>query len=86
MERHPPVKTIAAEIQKLAAAVAIILQRIQRLGRVVFGVAASGQCLVPLDRLDPVIVEFLIGDDIIGKTLIVQPGPEMTIRLKMPMT
>ena len=62
------------------------LQRVQGFPGVVLGVAARHDRLVRLQNFDPLVVELLIGNQVVVITLRFEPGEEMAVGLEMTQT
>ena len=84
MQGDPPVKPVAAQIRQLAAAVPVIPERIQGLGRVVFGVATSRHGRITGQQVNPFVMQFPIGHDIERDILGIQPGEQVRVGRKVP--
>ena len=74
-----PVESVAAEIGELAPGVGVVLQRVQRAKRVVFGVRAGEHGAVGREQGVALVVEVFIGDDVEGDALGFEPGEQMRV-------
>ena len=74
-----PIEAVAAEIAEAPAAVAIGLQRIEHLARVVLGMRSREHDGIVLQRLVAVVVQLPVGEDIELVALRFQPGQQVVI-------
>ena len=64
--------------------ISVLLEGIQHVGGVIFRMAAGHDGLIGRNRLHPVAVELVIGDDINVNPLMMKPRYQVAVSLKMP--
>src|SRR5580693_7625625 len=74
-----PVEAVAAEIGEFAPGVGVVLQRVQRAERVIFGVRAGEHGAVGREQSGALVVEVFIGDDVEGDAFGFEPGEQMRV-------
>ena len=79
MEGNAPVPAIAAHIHETAATIHPCLHRIPHGRRVIFGMRAGHDDAIVAQQLIAVIMQILIGDEIVVDALVIEPVIEVGV-------